>query len=56
MSGTGRVGDCVVFPNGKVVVAWDTPLKISTLVIYDRLEDAIQVHGHQGKTRFVLQP
>lgn len=53
ISGTGRVGDVVVFPNGKVVVAWDTPAKISTVVIYDSLEDAIKIHGHNGATRFV---
>ena len=53
ISGTGRVGDVVVFPNGKVVVAWDTPLKISTVVIYDSIEDAIKIHGHGGKTRFM---
>ena len=56
ISGTGRVGDVVVFPNGKVVVAWDTPAKISTVVIYDKLEDAVTIHGHRGKTRFVKRP
>ena len=53
ISGTGRVGDVAVFPNGKVVVAWDTPQRISTVVIYDSLEDAQKIHGHSGKTRFV---
>ena len=52
MSGTGYVGDVVVFSNGKVVVAWDTPLRISTVVVYDTLEDAKVIHGHNGKTRF----
>ena len=52
ISGTGRVGDVVVFPNGKVVVAWDTPMYISTVVIYDSLDDAKKIHGHNGATRF----
>lgn len=50
-SGTGRVADGVLWPDGTVSVRWRGP-RPST-VTWDRLADAIAVHGHGGATRIV---
>jgi hypothetical protein len=54
VSGTGLVARGVEFPDGTVVIRWETE-KAST-VIWDGpegLRDAIETHGHGGATRFV---
>lgn len=50
-SGTGRVADGVLWPDGTVSVRWrgDRP----STVAWDRLSDAEAVHGHGGATRIV---
>ena len=51
VSGTGRVADGVLWPDGTVAIRWrgDRP----STVHWDRLADAEHVHGHQGATRIV---
>ena len=55
VSGTGKVAEACVFSNGRCVVAWVGLEKtgVQSIVIYDSLEDAEKIHGHQGHTRFV---
>ena len=47
-SGTGRVAEGVRFSDGKVAIRWLT--NIASTVIWDSVEDALTVHGHDGKT------
>lgn len=47
-SGTGRVADGVLWPDGTVSIRWRGH-RPST-VTWDRLADAEQVHGHGGHT------
>lgn len=50
VSGTGTVADGVVWPDGTVTIRWRGH-RAST-VQWARIEDAIDVHGHGGATRF----
>lgn len=50
-SGTGHVADGVVWPDGTVSVRWRGDRK--STVHWDRLDDALAVHGHGGATRIV---
>jgi hypothetical protein len=51
VSGTGRVADGVLWPDGTVTIRWrgDRPSTVN----WDRLADAEHVHGHQGATRII---
>ncbi|MFI6909637.1 hypothetical protein ACIBKY_50840 [Nonomuraea sp. NPDC050394] len=51
VSGTGVVADGVQWPDGTVVIRWrgDRP----STVQWNSIDDAIAVHGHDGKTGFV---
>jgi hypothetical protein len=51
ISGTGIVAEGVEFPNGKVLIKWlgDRP----SLVLWQSIEHAQGVHGHNGGTDFV---
>lgn len=51
VSGTGRVADGVLWPDGTVTIRWrgDRP----STVHWDALADAEAVHGHGGATRIV---
>ncbi|MGV9579736.1 hypothetical protein ACWDRZ_24090 [Streptomyces sp. NPDC003509] len=51
VSGTGSVADGVLWPDGTVSIRWCGPRP--SVVFWDSLEDAEQVHGHGGATRFV---
>jgi hypothetical protein len=51
VSGTGRVADGVLWPDGTVSLRWIGPRP--SVVFWDRLEDAEHVHGHNGATRIV---
>ncbi|MFH9426392.1 hypothetical protein [Streptomyces sp. NPDC017529] len=51
MSGTGRVADGVLWPDGTASVRWRGPRP--SIVHWDRLDDAETVHGHGGATRIV---
>ena len=49
VSGTGIVADGV---DGKCVLCWRN--KISSIVIYDNIEDVRSIHGHNGDTKIVF--
>jgi hypothetical protein len=51
VSGTGKVADAVRFPDGTTVLKWNRVA--SSLGVYDSLEDAVLIHGHDGRTKFV---
>ncbi len=51
ISGIGLVAEGVVFSTGRVVIQWLTTVR--SVAIYDSLEDAIKIHGHEGKTKFL---
>jgi hypothetical protein len=50
VSGIGVVAEGVEFSDGKVVIRWRGVHSCST-VVWDSLEDAIAIHGHDGRTR-----
>lgn len=52
VSGTGDVAHGYAMPSGGAVILWagERP----SLVVWDRLEDAIAVHGHGGLTALVF--
>lgn len=50
-SGVGVVADGVVFPDGTVAIRWRGDHR--STVVWDDIEGAIAVHGHDGRTRFV---
>ncbi|MFJ6561884.1 hypothetical protein ACIQMV_18885 [Streptomyces sp. NPDC091412] len=51
VSGTGRIADGVLWPDGTVALRWigDRP----STVHWERLSDAVAIHGHDGATRIV---
>uniref|UniRef100_UPI0035D9AFEB hypothetical protein n=4 Tax=Bacteria TaxID=2 RepID=UPI0035D9AFEB len=51
VSGTGHIADGVLWPDGTVTLRWigDRP----STVHWDRLSDAVAIHGHNGATRIV---
>ena len=49
ISGTGIVAEGVQFSTGKCVLTW--LVLVSSIVVYDSIEDLIAVHGHNGSTR-----
>lgn len=50
VSGTGVVAEGVVFSDGRVALRWTSAYR--STAVYDSLEDAQAVHGHNGSTRF----
>lgn len=53
VSGTGVVADGVIFAgSGKVALSWNTPH--TSVAVYDDLETVIAIHGHDGKTKVLL--
>lgn len=52
LSGTGTVADGALWPNGRVSICWRGDL--SSIATWERLDDAIAIHGHNGATRFVF--
>ena len=48
VSGTGHVACGVQFPSGKCVMSWLSD--ITSIAIYDSVEDLITIHGHNGNT------
>lgn len=56
-SGTGIVADGCQFPDGTAVLRWRVrDGKKQSLEVWDRVEDLIEVHGHDGATRLVWIP
>jgi uncharacterized protein len=51
VSGTGDVAEGCVFADGKVAMRWKT--KTASTTFFDSIDDAIKVHGHDGKTTIV---
>jgi len=51
VSGTGKVAEGVQFSNGKCAMSWLSDL--TSIAIYNCIEDVIAIHGHEGKTRVV---
>lgn len=47
-SGTGAIVEGVQFSDGRVVIRWLTYL--SSLAIYNSIEEAVAIHGHDGST------
>lgn len=52
VSGTGRVAEGVLFDDGVAVIRWISD-KPST-VIWNSLDDAMDIHGHNGNTSLVF--
>lgn len=52
VSGRGLVAEGVLFGDGSVVLRW-LGERAST-VIWKSMQDAVDVHGHDGATRFVF--
>jgi len=50
VSGIGEVAEGCAFENGKVCIAWKVFGKPNSIAVYDSIEDAIGVHGHEGRT------
>lgn len=50
VSGVGIVAQGCAFDNGKVAIAWNVDGKPKSTVLYDSPEEAIEVHGHEGRT------
>lgn len=48
VSGTGIVAQGVQFDNGRCAMAWMT--SVSSIAVYDSIEDLVKIHGHNGKT------
>lgn len=48
VSGTGAVVEGIQFSDGSVVIRWLTFL--SSTSIYKNIEEAVQIHGHEGAT------
>lgn len=48
VSGTGIVAEGVQFQTGKCALGWLT--KVSSIAIYDSIEELELIHGHEGKT------
>jgi hypothetical protein len=51
VSGTGPVAHGIQFPDGTVALRWST--STASTVLWNSIEDAIRVHGHDGRTRVV---
>ncbi|MFI0162292.1 hypothetical protein ACH4OH_28165 [Streptomyces albidoflavus] len=50
-SGTGRVADGILWPDGTATLRWRGPC--ASTVHWDSLADAEAIHGHGGHTRIV---
>ncbi len=48
-SGTGHVADGIQFSDGTVVLRWIH--QHASTVVWSSIDDAIAVHGHDGRTR-----
>ncbi len=53
VSGTGVVAEGVQFSDGVVAIRWRTEL--ASTVIWDDVEQAIKVHGHDGATELIWE-
>ncbi len=53
VSGTGIVAYATEYPNGMVTVCWVIKPEYPSVVLYQSLDAAIAIHGHNGATEFV---
>lgn len=51
VSGVGIVAEGVEFSDGRVVIRWLSDTR--STVVWDSIDDALLVHGHDGRTRVV---
>lgn len=51
VSGTGVVAEGIIFSNNQLVLHWLR--EPQSIVVWDNPDDAIAVHGHDGKTELV---
>ena len=57
-SGTGKVAQVFELENLGAILIWSgnsNPLNVSSIVIYNSVDDLIKVHGHNGDTVLVAQ-
>lgn len=52
VSGVGVVAQGVVFDDGTTVIRWHG--EHCSTAVWDTLVDAIEIHGHNGATRFIF--
>lgn len=52
-SGTGRVAEGVIFSNGWCALHWLT--KYTSVAFYQSIAEVEAIHGHQGRTRVVME-
>jgi hypothetical protein len=52
VSGTGTVADGVLWPTGMVAICWRG--ECSSVSVWQSLDDAMKIHGHNGNTRAVF--
>lgn len=48
ISGTGVVAEGIQFSGGKCAMNWLTA--VSSVAVYDSIDDLEKIHGHDGKT------
>ena len=53
VSGTGIVAQGVEFDNGRCALTWIVG-EVTSVAIYDRIEDVELIHGHGGKTKLEI--
>lgn len=53
ISGTGVVAEGVVFSDGKVALRWKS--RLSSIGIFQSVEDLMNIHGHEGSTKLVWE-
>ena len=53
VSGVGIVAEGVEFSNGRVVLCWLS--SVSSITVFDCVDDLMRVHGHQGRTHLVWE-
>lgn len=51
VSGVGRVAEGIQFTNGRCCLSWCT--EVSSIGVYQSIEDLIAIHGHSGQTKVV---
>lgn len=52
VSGTGRVADGVLWPDGSCCVRWRSAT--ASVSVWANFQDMIAVHGHNGATKIVF--
>jgi hypothetical protein len=53
ISGTGIVAEGVEFSDGTCSMRWRT--KTTSTAVYASIDDLMEIHGHEGKTRIVWE-